>query len=1331
MIPKKVLVICFLGYVITGFFVNCLASESESYQNLSQPVRIDYKSVQGPIKEVQAILYNLSRNQNKYGFRDNIFSSLEPGLDTLRNHDRLPSFYYTSDSVYYATRLTVPNYAASACTIKVIRFGLTRPRSSATELCSLFVWNDTIIDGEHQPGIAMHRGIYFVPSWPIGFWSWLNVSLTSPIVFNPTENFWLGFFCFTTDFNQLADGSENLDTTRNAIKTEAGVWISNRYDFLQEAVVAYTPVDSNVGVIMIDGVNKIVTGNTTTNVVAKVKNFGRTSIPAGMPVTLRITGSSTVYETTGYTPISLGPNDNTNIAFSPWQFPNTAGDYEILVWTNLINDPVPGNDTARFVAFVYSHGIVETFLSPFPPAGWTVFNFNGDNQWARSDTFLCYADWFSARILWDPVSYAPNNDWLITPRFKATPEDSIIFWYRAAASEFYETLLVRIDTITSSQLDTLDFSIIIDTLVTNNTNWQHRIIPFNRILTDSARVFVAFHYPCYNHFYIAIDDVITPRLDTIFDFYPISIDAPKLPIIAESSYVPSATFRNNSISQDVVGLYVFYYVAGNTTFYKESAYVGFGGGNNERIKFTPFVPNVAETVWIKVWTAYPSDANLSNDTISQKVFIAPKYQTPLYIETFDESWGPEGDNPPLGGWLIIAGGTEYTPTWNTNDWHKDTCRTDTISLRQVAQVLYSPIENQLERLISPRIDCSNPGIYNLSFWHWYRDYNPSTPDSGVVLISNDGGTNWTRIARYLNVSDSGIKTFTITSHASGSSNVKICFLYGAYSEYWWCIDDFSVEWIPLGPVLLTPANNFETPVTNIYFSWQMVAGVSVYEIQVAYDSLFNAMVISDTVFAPFDSLVLEPTTYWWRVRAGMPFGQWSATQTFTIFETGWHKYADILTNPSGKNVKDGGALVFCSLDSNIYALKGNNTRDFYAFNIRDHAWREKREIAVESLKIRKVKKGATLCFGDSLIYMAKGNNSNEFWIYNPRADTWIQKRNIPGLGLKAGSGLAYVPASYSTIKTKYNNSPQKSDKEKKVTENGYVYLLKGSSKEYEFLAYSVSGDSWVRKQNSPAGPDDKIFKGGSALVFDGDNKIYALKGGAKVNEFYFYDVTADTWSLYPGDTIPLIHPSLDKKKKIKNGGTLTVFDNVIYAIKGGGSNEFWCYAESVGQWTWIPIDTIPRLNRKSVPKAGAALTSAFGIIYLLKGNNTVEFWAWVPEPNRSSSRKYAPGMPVTSNEDSNLNAANISTLYNILFEVKPNPCKEFTTISYTTSQPTPISVKLYDATGRVLKTIQNDNSLHAPGRYHRRLSVIDLSPGVYFIGLSNGQRDLISKLIIQ
>ncbi|MEO0091666.1 MAG: choice-of-anchor J domain-containing protein [candidate division WOR-3 bacterium] len=1243
------------------------------------------------------------------------------GLDTLRNHDGTPSSYFTNDSIYFATRLTMPTLTASQCTVKAIRFGLYRLASSAPAPCSLIIWRDTIVNGIHQPGQSVFKYMYTIGSWQAGYWTWFILIFTSSnIVFDPGENFWIGIFCLTSDVYQLIDGSVNSDTTRNARKIPNQSWTYYNRDFLQEAVVSYTPLDNNIGTEQILDVDKVQRSDTSIIIKAKIRNFGRNTLSPGIPVILQITGSET-YMDTEYTQTSLIRNGTEIINFYPvWTVPNISGDYQIKVWTELSGDSIPDNDTAQLSMFVYTHGYRQSFAqTDFPPAGWTIYNFNGGNQWIRDTLNAYYTKPAGVRIVYDQYPYWPNNDWLISPRVACAPNDSIIFWYRAASSSWYETLLVRVSSV--NNLDTANF-ILLERIVTNNTNWQRKVIQLN--LSDSTNLYIAFHYRCFDKYWIGLDDIILPEPIPHYDFFAERIDAPNLPIIIDSIYSPKATFRNNSINTGASDVWVFYQIAGSIINYLDSAEVlSLEEGEICTITFNPFNPTDFDTVTIRTWTINPNDQNPANDTLIRTAVIAPKYQTIPYTANFNENWGPYGDNPPFGGWRIIAGGTENPETWNTNDWYRDTCRYGS-NIRTIAKIFFSPRENHNDRLISPRLNCSNPGIYNLSYWHWYRDWEPQRRDSGVVMISNNGGLTWTRIAQYTNVTDSGRKVHNISAYASGKPDVRICFLYGAFDEYWWYIDDFSVSWYPLGPSLIYPTNRLETLAVTIPFTWHSVVGASIYEIQIARDSLFQIAYFVNTTTDTTYELSMPGGTYYWRVRAGLPYGPTSEPRKLTVISPpqpifGWYQLKDIPLGTSGKNVKDGGCLVYCPLDSCIYVLKGNNTKEFFAYRIKDSTWLDKPEIPFAYLgiepKARKVKKGASMCFGDTLIYAVKGNNADEFWVYNPKTNTWTQKKSIPGGCGKDGTGLTYVSSlTKKSFKLLEDLQIQDNNKLNKQEETSYVYLLKGSNKQYEFYAYAVEYDTWIKKPNAPSGPYNKLFKAGSAIVFDGNSRIYALKGCSKINEFYYYDIFGDSWSYRPGDSLLDTIPQkafwdVNKKTKVKAGGSLTALNNSIYAIKGGGVNEFWKYTLSDKKGVWTLLDTIRRLNKNSVPKAGAGLTASASKIYLQKGNNTREFWNYVPYADKSI---FSENTNIICTSPAIQEKTSVSVA-NFLLDVKPNPCNISTNIYCNLPHTSKISIKLYDRTGSLNQVVKELKL--TSGNHQIPLFLKNISAGVYFV----------------
>jgi hypothetical protein len=309
-----------------------------------------------------------------------------------------------------------------------------------------------------------------------------------------------------------------------------------------------------------------------------------------------------------------------------------------------------------------------------------------------------------------------------------------------------------------------------------------------------------------------------------------------------------------------------------------------------------------------------------------------------------------------------------------------------------------------------------------------------------------------------------------------------------------------------------------------------------------------------------------------------------------LSNTSWSKLESL---PGIKGVKSGGALVADTLDK-IYAFEGNNTRGFFVYDINDNSWSRLESIPYSSSSRKRIGKGASLVYNKfsnpDIIYAIKGNNTLELWEYNVETDTWSYKTTVPiGLAnkkVKGGAGMAFVKQGNQT----------------------YIYLLKGNNTT-EFYGYHCQADTWMKNlQQALSGPNTKSFKDGSCITTGSDNRLYVLKGGAKYNEFYYYDIVGDTWIEL--ESIPRYNPISKKKTKVKDGAALCYNDddNVLYAFKGGNSQDFWMY--DIGQNKWFVLDTLPRSTYRKKIGSGGALTYANNKVYALKGNKTLEFWSY-------------------------------------------------------------------------------------------------------------------------
>jgi len=135
-------------------------------------------------------------------------------------------------------------------------------------------------------------------------------------------------------------------------------------------------------------------------------------------------------------------------------------------------------------------------------------------------------------------------------------------------------------------------------------------------------------------------------------------------------------------------------------------------------------------------------------------------------------------------------------------------------------------------------------------------------------------------------------------------------------------------------------------------------------------------------------------------------------------------------------------------------------------------------------------------------------------------------------------------------------------------------------------------------------------KDGGALTVVGDT-LFALQGGNSIN-FYAYNITEDTWVVRCTIPYGLKPDSTINKRKVKAGGALTTHNDTIYAFKGNNTNEFWSYLP--GQDSWIVRCNIPELASGAIKatkvKAGGALVTANDSIFAFKGGNTNEFWVY-------------------------------------------------------------------------------------------------------------------------
>jgi hypothetical protein len=135
-------------------------------------------------------------------------------------------------------------------------------------------------------------------------------------------------------------------------------------------------------------------------------------------------------------------------------------------------------------------------------------------------------------------------------------------------------------------------------------------------------------------------------------------------------------------------------------------------------------------------------------------------------------------------------------------------------------------------------------------------------------------------------------------------------------------------------------------------------------------------------------------------------------------------------------------------------------------------------------------------------------------------------------------------------------------------------------------------------------------------------------------------------------------------------------------------------------------------------KAGGSLVFANGNLYALRGNKTNDFFVY----------NFGSGIGI---EEPKINRP-FSIFKGISMKVQPNPFSKSTQIFYSIagncSVKIPISIKLYNITGRMQKILVDDFGF--PGTYKFNLNSAKLPKGIYFIRLTASNHQTSQKLVI-
>ncbi|MEO0025379.1 MAG: T9SS type A sorting domain-containing protein [candidate division WOR-3 bacterium] len=348
-------------------------------------------------------------------------------------------------------------------------------------------------------------------------------------------------------------------------------------------------------------------------------------------------------------------------------------------------------------------------------------------------------------------------------------------------------------------------------------------------------------------------------------------------------------------------------------------------------------------------------------------------------------------------------------------------------------------------------------------------------------------------------------------------------------------------------------------------------------------------------------------------------GNDTARLQFTVvppYAPGWVEMTNIPAE-----VKDGGFLVKNPDDRYIYAVRGYKSGDFYRFDPNadpSGAW-----TVLESWPLgregRPPAKGSNGCYGGGYIWAMKGNNTRGFWRFDVINNLWEQLPDIPtgnsGRNSKGGgdlvylvlndTGYVYLLKGYKGDFLRYNtetqgweilpdapgNASPKWEKGSWLVYDGARTIYAHKAKYCELWAFDVITGAWaeVRLDGIPVssmrtGKSRKPKDGSDGVYYQGF--LYALKGG-NTCEFWRYDIAGRSWVEL--ETIPQLG-STGKRKRVNQGGSIVSNgDGAFFAFKGGKTRELWRYYDDnmlrgsetgrCGVQTQSPITTVPPVFR--------------------------------------------------------------------------------------------------------------------------------------------------------
>ncbi len=267
--------------------------------------------------------------------------------------------------------------------------------------------------------------------------------------------------------------------------------------------------------------------------------------------------------------------------------------------------------------------LIEGFESSFPPAGWTIFDLDGNSNYLnydawQSSTFEPYNGTYSARSTYS--NSGNTNHWFISPKIDLTN-------YQIATLNFHHKLRYNDDgsnylkiTANTDSSDTNGYTIL-ETFIYASSSWEQ----YNIDLSDykDSTIFLAWQTTRgsgYEYWYI--DDILFTA-DTMLahDVELYSYRSPPRYVLTERQYTPIASVKNIGANTETFYVYLDIDSSG-TIIYNDSTIISnLPPDSTKDVNFNPWTPsNPGNSYSFSFYTNLSEDQNHQNDTLNSTIY---------------------------------------------------------------------------------------------------------------------------------------------------------------------------------------------------------------------------------------------------------------------------------------------------------------------------------------------------------------------------------------------------------------------------------------------------------------------------------------------------------------------------------------------------------------------------------------------------------------------------------------------------------------------------------------------------------------------------------------